>query len=251
MQKIICATLCFVLAFQSFAQDKDYEIATDRPSVSFSAATSPKNILIAETGCFQEKVGNFNILIPNVSLRYGITQRLEARLGGEYLTGDVSESLFLPLTIGLKYRINNPEHEKWSVSALWSSKLPFPSDIENSVLRHSFKGLFQYNVSSKVYTFSNLGVELLKDVDAFAQFSYTLGVGANWTKGLYNYVEVFGYQPFKNIYADTHGANIGIIYIIKNQYQLDASIGGYWDTALRDRLFFNLGFSTYFKMKKS
>jgi hypothetical protein len=68
---------------------------------------------------------------------------------------------------------------------------------------------------------------------------------------LYNYVEVFGYQPFKDIYADTHGANIGIIYIIKNQYQLDASIGGYWDTALRDRLFFNLGFSTYFKMKKS
>jgi hypothetical protein len=116
----------FSLTFRTIAQDTlRYEIATDRPSVSFSAATTPKNTLIIESGYLQvnqkSNLAKNTAFNPNISLRYGMSKCLELRLGEEFLANRTkfknSDSVqkssdFLPITLGVKYRINNPENEK-------------------------------------------------------------------------------------------------------------------------------------------
>lgn len=71
----------------------DYEIATDRPSVSFSVATTPKNTLIVEAGYLQFNQENdftkTTTFDPNLSLRYGINKRTELRLGEEFLANRI------------------------------------------------------------------------------------------------------------------------------------------------------------------
>ncbi|MCU0438156.1 MAG: transporter [Raineya sp.] len=258
MNKLLLLFL-FFLPFWSFSQDSTtYEIATDRPSVSYSAFTAPKGILIAELGYSQENRYSLKSPVYNISLRYGLTKRLEARLADEYLKSfsllsSINPTVyytFTPITLGLKYRINNPSHQKFALSALWGSKIPvFPTTLETNILRHFSKILFQYNITPKIYTFSNAGWSLLKigNGESFSQFNYTLGLGANVFNGFYTYFEVFG-QKYFNSFPNSDGANIGIIYIIKKRYQLDASFGGDLNQPLSDYNFFNLGLSTYLKI---
>jgi Putative MetA-pathway of phenol degradation len=248
----------FFLPFWSFSQDSTtYEIATDRPSVSNSAFTTPKGFLIAETGYFQNKFRLGTFYIPSIFLRYGISKRVEARLGDEYshlsqtiFSIPLTISNFLPISVGLKYRINNPEQEKFALSVLWTSKIPIPTSLEKTALRHYGKALMQYNFASKWYTFSNMGLEFLNIQTNITQFAYTLGIGSNITNGFYTYFETFGYEPFQKSISvsSSHNANIGMIYIIKKRYQLDASFGGDWNQPLSTYHFFNVGFSTYLKI---
>jgi hypothetical protein len=248
----------FLLPFLSFSQDStSYEISTDRPSISFSAFTAPKGILIAENGYLQNKFRLGTFYIPSIFLRYGISKRLEARLGDEYshlsqtiFSMPLTISNFLPISVGLKYRINSPEQSKFALSALWTSKIPIPTTLDKTSLRHYGKVLMQYNFTQKWYGFSNIGLEFLKVQSNVTQFAYTLGLGRNITNGLYLYFETFGYEPFQESISvsSSHGANIGMVYIIKKRYQLDTSFGGNWNESLSIYHFFNIGFSTYLKI---
>lgn len=242
------------------AQDtsNNYEIATDRPSVSFSAATTPKNTLIVESGYLQfNQKNNFSktiILNPNLSLRYGINQRLEIRLGEEFLVSRTSfkttdslqkNAIFLPIFLGIKYRINNPENEKWALSALWASRVPLPTKLDNAFLRHYGRILGQYNFG-KTYLFSNLGVDFTSISQNREVFlAYTLGIGRNFADGLYAFVETFGFDSLESSFW-SKGLNAGVIYIIRKRYQIDAVFGIDLDTSVSQYNFFTLGFSTYF-----
>ncbi|MFN3316313.1 MAG: hypothetical protein ACK40K_05840 [Raineya sp.] len=93
-KNLILLALCVFGYLATIAQDTTaYEIATDRPSVSFSVATAPKNTLIAELGYLQfNQQSDFSrntSIDPNISLRYGITKRLETRLGEEFLANRI------------------------------------------------------------------------------------------------------------------------------------------------------------------
>jgi len=252
--------ICFLASFYANAQETNtYEIATDRPSMSFSAATTPKNTLIIESGYLQvnqksnlAKNTTFN---PNISLRYGIGKRLELRLGEEFLANRTkfknSDSVqkssdFLPIALGVKYRINNPENEKWALSVLWASRVPVPTKLETASLRHYGRFLGQYNLG-KTYLFSNIGLDFTdsgQNTDTF--LAYTLGIGRNFDDGLYAFVETFGFDSL-NSGLWSKGLNAGVIYIIQKRYQIDAVFGIDLETPVSQYNFFTIGFSMYFR----
>lgn len=258
-KKWIWLCLCLAGTHLATAQEStDYEIATDRPSVSFSAATTPKNILIVESGYLQinqkNAVSQINLYNPNVSLRYGVSKRLEVRLGEEYLVTRVRDKAtniintsndFLPIFVGAKYRINNPEESKWALSALWASRVPVPTHIETASLRHYGRFLGQYNLG-KNYLFSNVGLDFTRDgTNNITFLAYTLGIGRNFAEGFYGFVETFGYDSLESGLW-SKGANVGLIYIIKKRFQFDAVFGIDLETSVRNYNFFTMGFSTYF-----
>jgi hypothetical protein len=258
-KKWIWLCLCLARIHLATAQENtDYEIATDRPSVSFSAATTPKNILIVEVGYLQFNLENSKskttIIDPNISLRYGVSKRWEVRLGEEYLATRIKDKLtntsnnsdlFLPITFGAKYRMNNPENDKWALSALWASRIPVPTHIENASLRHYGRFLGQYNLG-KSYIFSNVGLDFTNDglnKDIF--LAYTLGVGRNFAEGFYAFIETFGFDSLESGFW-SKGLNAGVIYIIKKRYQFDAVFGIDLENSVKNYNFFTIGFSTYF-----
>ncbi|GAB4130872.1 MAG: hypothetical protein OHK0045_04520 [Raineya sp.] len=259
LKKWILLTNCLLGTFTITAQEAtEYEIATDRPSVSFSAATVPKNILIVETGYLQYNQKNdlskAITILPNISLRYGISKRLELRMGEEFFYNKTTDrnrgisstvSDFLPITIGAKYRINNPENDKWALSALWASRVPVPTKLNIVSQRHYGRFLGQYNLG-KNYVFSNIGLDFINDrgnKELF--FAYTLGVGRNFAKGFYAFIETFGFEAFNTTF-NANGLNAGLIYIINKKYQIDAVFGIDTKTAVKNYHFFTIGFSTYF-----
>ncbi|MDW8296226.1 MAG: hypothetical protein RMJ97_05005 [Raineya sp.] len=259
-------TFGFLLAFQAiFAQSNDYEIATDRPTVSFSAATVPKNKLILESGYFrstdQVPPNKLNIHFPNLFLRYGVTKRLELRLGQEveisrYFQKNQLQSqntFWQPMHLGVKYRISDFENEKFTMSAMWVSRIPVPSDLEKITQRHYTKLLIQYNFNEEFYTFSNLGLDLLRNFNNENElaWAYTLGIGRKVMQGLYTFVEYCGLSLFPMDNANhTHGLNMGSNYIFDNRYQFDVLYGMNLERPFREFYYFTLGFSTYLNFQK-
>ncbi|MFN3316312.1 MAG: hypothetical protein ACK40K_05835 [Raineya sp.] len=129
---------------------------------------------------------------------------------------------------------------------MWASRVPVPSKLETTALRHYGRFLGQYNMG-KSYVFSNIGLDFTKigqNSDAF--FAYTLGVGRNFAEGLYAFVELFGFEPF-GTGLNSQGLDAGIIYIINKRYQIDAVFGIDLNTPVKNYNFFTIGFSTYFK----
>jgi len=250
----------FSLTFRTIAQDTlRYEIATDRPSLSFSVATTPRNVLIVETGYLQFNQNNDSSKIttydPNIYLRYGLSKRLELRLGEEFLLNRIQlknfpdslikSSDFLPVFLGAKYRLNNPENEKWALSALWASRVPIPARLETAPLRHYGRILGQYNFG-KNYFFSNLGLDFTKNAQNTDTFlAYTLGIGRNFIDGLHAFIETFGLDSLKGKFW-SKGLDTGIIYIVQKRYQVDAVFGFDLATPIGEYNFFTIGFSTYF-----
>lgn len=257
---MLCISVCE--GFVTTAQDSiSYVITTDRPSVSFSAATVPKNILVVETGYLQtnqESNTNKTIFInPNIFVRYGVGKRLELRLGEEFLaiydtnklnSTSTNTADFLPIALGVKYRINNPENNRWALSALWASKVPIPNHIENTALRHYGRILGQYSLK-KTCIFSNVGMDFTHDRQNPNTFlTHTFGIGRNLLDELYAFVENFGFYSLKSSsYSKAANLNAGIVYIIKSRYQIDATWGVDLETSIRNYHFFTIGFSVYFR----
>lgn len=265
MKKLLTIFAIAVFAHSVWAQNEEYEIATDRPTVSFSAATTPKNIFIIESGYFRstDQVSPFrvNTHLPNLFLRYGLTNKLELRLGQEVEISRFFENnelkarntFWQPMHLGIKYRLNDLENTKFSMSAMWVSRIPIPNSLENITQRHYAKLLMQYNFSQDFYAFSNLGLDLHRNFNNENEllWAYTLGVGRKISQGVYSFVEYYGSSLFPiNNDNHTHGLNVGSIYIFDNRYQFDVLAGMSFDKPFRDFYYFTLGFSTYLKFKK-
>ena len=247
------------------AQDgAPYSIATDRPSVSFTAALASKNILIVETGYFRQRdeveaLTSIGITQPNVSLRYGLSDNFELRLGWEYIGAELSGAGLAaqrqegsgPLTLGAKIKI--ADNKGWipQTTFLGAVQLPFTAakDFQSDFTGSYFRFLFQNTLNERFFVFYNLGANFGSDAEGRAQSTgaYTFALGANVLPNLSAFVEVFGFLPERGI--DQHSIDAGLVYVIRNQYQLDASIG-YGLNEYAPDMFFNLGFSFYLNFKK-
>jgi hypothetical protein len=246
------------------ANSKTYTLATDRPSVSFSAYTAPKNTFIAETGYFRqvEKEGDATYAFstsPNLSFRVGLSERVELRLGWEYnrlsyrLRNNQSISQGSGATT-LGFKATLFEEKGILPQTAFLGALQFPQTaveaFDAGFISPYFRFLFQNNLSNKVAIFYNLGANFGVDSEGAPQTSatYTLGVGTALVGNLSAFVEVFGIIPERERAAQ-HGIDAGLTYLFKQQFQTDASFG-YGLVGFAPDWFFNVGFSFYWQGKK-
>jgi hypothetical protein len=265
MKKYLFILVLGLFTHSVSAQNEDYEIATDRPTASFSATTAPQHKLIIESSYLRSIWRVFNQKIttqlPNIFIRYGLTKRLELRLGQELEITRFFENNSLqnkntfwqPMHLGVKYRLNDLENTKFSMSAMWVSRIPLPSSLENIAQRHYTKLLMQYNITDEFYAFSNIGLDLVRNFNSQNELlgAYTLGIGRKIEGGTYVFAEYFGSSLFPiNDANHIHGLNVGSIYIFDNRYQFDVLAGMDLERPFREFSYFSLGFSTYLNFKK-
>ena len=79
-----------ILLFAQEEQPEIYSIATDRPNMTASSLTLPKNTFQIETGVLYEYQDKNAFAIatlkyPTTLLRYGLFENFELRISGQYL----------------------------------------------------------------------------------------------------------------------------------------------------------------------
>lgn len=243
-----------------------YTISTDRPSASFASLLVPKGILQAELGYFHQ-ITSFHQTnqitdktMPNLLIRYSPIKNLEVRLATDYyqnvINNDsvkISTSGVNPTQLGFKLHLKKEDGIIPQITFLGSTYIgklasqPFQFQGINPY----FRFMFQNTVSEQFFVLYNLGMDF-NTPQKLHQYIYTFMFGYLPTTNLTLFFEVFGYKS-KQLRGLDYLPHVGAIYVINNRYQLDATLGYLFAQYqefdnLKNRLFFQVGFSTYFKI---
>jgi len=271
--KFIIFFLTFYLIFlgrfcysQENASSEEYTISTDRPSASFASSVVPKGILIGEFGYFNQ-TNNFDNSIkvidqtlPNFTFRYGVNERFELRLGTDYYLNTLKSSIgsfntsgLNPVQVGLKLHVQEEKGFIPQTTFLGSIQLAEIASKTLALDRNQayFRLMFQNTISDKFFILYNLGMNF-NNYDN--QFVYTFLLGFVPMNNLTIFLESFGNKNSELNGMDNY-AHIGAVYVIKNRYQLDATLGYLYTqnqqmTNLKSSIFLQLGFSTYLRFCK-
>ncbi len=231
MRKLLLFLVGISISQFTFAQSEtEYEISTDRPSVSYSANVLPRGIFQSEIGFVFTKINqsNSSFQLPNISLRYGILNRVELRIMADYaLTETESNSSkskgngFLPLQIGTK--INFLENKAWLPSISVLGQMAFPKLASEKFQQEKASGfaklLFENDLGKDFSIFYNAGVDF---ADSNNNFSYSGGVGKSVGKTSF-FTELFGSIPEEG--ENQLGIDGGISYSANQKTQLDCAFG--------------------------
>ncbi len=207
-------------------------INADRPTQGFNAFVLPKGMWQFETGFTSENQNDiFRLTTVNLTeLRFGLTDRIELNVAQGYngtkseLPGeDVTLSGFTGITLGLRSNIFEAQGAIPQVTFLGRVTLPTGEDpFQPAQPIPSFVFAF-HNALGKYFSLDyNVGMAW-NDIDPTSDFLYTLA---------------FSYSPFKipiSVFLEPYGfidegpadhrINFGMMYLIKSNWQVDASAG--------------------------
>jgi len=209
------------------AQDSN-SIVTDRPTQSAASTVIPRGKLLTEYGFVYEKVNTSseNITFANFLFRYGLIQGLEFRViqnilqSGDTFITDKKASGLSPVTIGTKIHLVN--ENRW---------IPQTSLITQVTLKNgepAFRPVrafpeirfnFSNTLSEKVSLGYNLGIGAPKEQ---TYVLYTLMLGYAFAKEWTCFIEPYGFLTGN---YPGHSINSGLIYLVSDRFQLDASVG--------------------------
>lgn len=244
MKKYSIIIIYILLPFGLFAQDaintEDSipEMITDRPDATESPNTVPLKMFQIETGGFyttnkdqgvKTELLNFN----NTLLRYGLLDRLELRLAWaisetrEAFDNENSKivgSGFAPLVIGAKVTVTEEKGLLPDIGLMVHMSLPFlaSTDYKPETTGVSFRFAFAHTINDKSGVSYNLGARWLDD-NPEVVYIYSVSYGYSITKKLSAYGELYGNFPAKD--RANHSWDAGLTYLIKNNLQVDATIG--------------------------
>lgn len=261
MNKPLLVFSLLLLSLALCAQDSIY---TDRPTVTISPQTVKKNWFQFETGFRYESkdlsylggdfVGNrlewinWNELL----LRYGISDRLEIRVGQylreyRYKLGTPDENHFVelaPSSIGLKWSIIRGKRALPDMSVLFDLKGPVLA--KGDTWGAETKLLFSTSLFKRFALDYNIGYRIEKTVDNSAiDYSVVLSrmVSQKWKA----FAEIFGFFSENN--RKEHNFDFGLTYLINTTLQIDAFMGsGISDNS--SQLVFGVGLSKLFLPSK-
>jgi|TARA_B110000977_G_C11030413_1_gene475013 hypothetical protein len=234
-----------VTSFGAYAQDAKKTLAansplvTDRPNATESPLTIPVGFFQYEGGFLysNDKAGSNGSekLVYNTSLfRLGLLDNLELRLGynvlnekREILKGAFSSREFYgidPMLLGFKVAIRQGEEGKANLGVLGHVNLPFTAskDFRPETTAADFRFLVSHSLSKKSSLSYNIGAKWGADNPEIA-YIYTLSYGVALSSKWSYYAEVYGDFP-ENSKAN-HLWDSGLVYLLSNAVQLDATIG--------------------------
>jgi hypothetical protein len=232
--------LIFGAVFGILAQEVKVaeEFITDRPDATESPISVPKKSLQIETGGFfetyKENETKTKTLGYNTTLlRYGLLDNFELRVGWNFekirtsinsIELDNLESGFSPLLLGMKVEIASENNLLPDIGLLIHLAMPFTAatDYKTESTGVDFRFAFAHTLSEKSAIAYNLGAQWSGDSPE-ASYVYTLSYGHTLSEKFGAYAEIYGDFP-ENSKAN-HFGDVGLTYLIRNNIQLDATIG--------------------------
>lgn len=254
IMKTLPLLLLLLLASVITAQEKTPDLVTDRPDQTESSVVVPHKSLQIETGFVMENDNDFidqkSYAYNTTLLRYGLLEKLELRLGLEYL-GDkmdfnnsdstYSISGLSPLYTGFKIMIAEEDGWKPEMAFLGGLVLPFTAnqDFKPEYTAANMRFSFAHTLSEKLSLGYNLGVEWDGE-SAIPAYFYSLALGLGLTDNLGMFLESYGLVSDEG--DQEHLFDAGFTYLIMPNLQLDIS-GGIGLNSETINNFISFGFS--------
>jgi hypothetical protein len=240
------------------------ELITDRPDQTESSSTVPRKSLQWESGFSYEadsrelqsgKESNQSFGLNHSLLRYGITDRIELRLGFDAVhtstsfeqqdVQDIKKTSLEPLYFGAKLNITSESGIIPELAIITHLSIPVSDGspglkdlVPDLVLAGS------YTLGESLGFGFNAGFQWPDLIEFKPDLFYSAVLGISHSEKLGTFWEVYGYYFQVPAVADTR-ADAGITLLLKPNLQLDLSAGiGISDVS--PDIFIGLGFSTRF-----
>lgn len=203
--------ICFSVS-ESFAQNEP--INTDRPDQGDGVFTIPKKSWQIENGIIIAK----ETFINNFLLRYGLTQSTELRLVVD-AGKEASAKGFKPISFSIKQRLVEQQKVRPAISFVgyisnenWASK-----NFQVDHIEYELKLAMENEINNKFSLGYNVGTS-----NHFKNLNLTAGLSYAASQKISTYIEYF--STFTTS-MDEHNMDIGLLYLVKPQFQLDISVG--------------------------
>lgn len=204
------------------------EIVADRPDQTESSITVPRKSLQIEIGA-----GNGNYrderlsLIPTVLFRYGLFEKIELRFveqiaGFENNTTSENKFGLTDIETGVKFQILRKEQVNTEIAFISHIVIPTGSvELTNNTIGTVNKLAVSHTLNKYFDLGYNLGYNYYGNDNGI--LTYTIVTGVALAEKIGAYVEIFGDFPdFEKILLNMDS---GITYLLKDNLQLDFSIG--------------------------
>ena len=224
------------LLFSNFliAQEKP-GMVTDRPDQTESASVIPIRGFQLETGFSFERYDSYTnkTSYNSTLLRYGLFERVELRMGLEYLGvsqsldgGDSEENGFGPISIGTKLFLREEGDGLPQLALLATLSIPKTGTeaFENKNLGADLRLNGEYTLNEAMSFGANLGVAWSgAEEDDAAIGIYTAVIGMNLSEKIGAFAELYGFLPSEG--KNDHRWDGGLTYAVNEDFQLDFSTG--------------------------
>lgn len=249
---LLLTAFLFILVTQGYGQEAEElgRISTGRPDQTQGTTVVPKSTLQIETGFLYGKNTAQDQEVkthayPTVSLRYGLLETLELRVDGAFQDSVIRERNsyrkiggFGPLGVGFRLYLWEgagilPQAAFTATVALPVSNSSMASDYADTELRLGFTNTINPKLALTYtlgYGWVQEGYETKYAFKASGDVSYRIAV----------YAEVFGTKAEES--RAVHQADAGVLYIFRQNMQLDVAVGIALSRAAPD-LFITTGFS--------
>ena len=229
------------------------DIITDRPYVTESSFTVPKKSIQIESGFSYTKneyTGDvyFNdslvkssftdeyIVTPSILARYGLSNKIELRLGAQLTTTNSSNSYpqtesynktnLEGVVIALKFKLADQKKILPSTALILGSTIPaLNPGQQTDIFDPAFIFAFSNRITENFGVGYNIGVNLSDGFNSSASGSYTFNINYSFLNSAGVFVEAFGYIPFSSTQAANY-LDAGFTFLTSKNIQLDLS-GGY------------------------
>lgn len=250
---LLITAFLFILVKQGYAQEQEEDIeriSTGRPDQTQGTTVVPKSTLQIETGFLYEKNTAQDQEVkahayPTVSLRYGLLETLELRIGGSFQDSVIRERNSYRKTngfgpLGAGFRLYLWEGAGILPQAAFTGTVSLPigsssmtSGYADTELRLGFTNTVTPDLSL-TYT---LGYGWVQEG---AETKYAFKVSGDLSYRVAVYAEVYGTKAEES--RAVHQADAGVLYIVRQNMQLDAAVGIALSRPAPD-LFITTGFS--------
>lgn len=226
-------------------------IVTDRPDQTESAGIVPRHAVQVESGFgfarFDEAgLRTETASFPSTLVRYGLEPRIELRLGWDGYLDEKNEVGGIDTdttgsggtSLGAKLLLRDGENGGPALALLASAALPTGDRaFRGERLDPAARLIAAHTLSDRVGLGWNAGVAAQTaadgtgELDTHANGFYTVALGIGLTDRWGTFVEAFGEAPLSGPGGPAHSADAGLTYLVRDNVQLDVSIG----TGLNDR----------------
>jgi hypothetical protein len=221
-------------------------IETDRPDQTECPHIVPAKHFQLESGFNYEYVNKDeqNYIYPTALWKYGVNDHFELRLITESVSNrsnKINKAGIMPVEIGFKVKITEEKGILPKTSLISHISIPHISskNFRTTYYAPNFRFTMLHTLSNKLTLSYNLGAEWDGEHPE-PIFIYTLAPAYSFTDRLGAYIELYGFAPQLN--RANHRTDGGIIYLVKNNIQLDVS-GGFRITDNAPQYYGALGLS--------
>jgi hypothetical protein len=222
-RQILTVFLFLNFSYKIFASD--ITISTDRPSYSQSPRILPVDKTQIEIGSsYEDRLESFYVL-PNLLIKRGLSENLELRLSTDYIIQaktNNNSSFLAPVFLGLKYNFLEKSDYTPMLSLIAQTNLDILQSNISRAPSHSIRLASENKILNNYDLITNISFDLNNKFQAIS-FSYNINNIVTVTDNTSLYFEYYSFKS--NELQLEHYLDLGLMYLIKSNIQVDISSG--------------------------